>query len=350
MVSMILAMSGMGAIATGYPGADWIPANSANYTVDDRPNTLPIRWIVIHDIEGTAAGAIAWFQNPAAGGSAHYVVDYDASKYPNPVQMVRDEDIAWHAGNWAYNQRSIGIEHSGYAGQDLFTEWEYQTSAKLVAWLAKQYGVTVDHPSGIAPADPMSGSGIIGHDQVPDPNDPTKGGGKDHHWDPGSYWNWGHFMDLVKAYSGPALGSQYSAANCNSVMEAGREYVAWVEYLNNGSEGWAPGGSNPIRLGTWAPADRDSDFYAPGNWPDPHRPTDVDLATQSGSVGRFTFVMAAPHVANKTYTEGWRLIKKGYHGSGTRTYRGRSRSWTPPLQAPGRWSNRRTARSSILPG
>ena len=29
--------------------------------------------------------------------------------------MVAEQDIAWHAGNWDYNTRAIGIEHEGYA-------------------------------------------------------------------------------------------------------------------------------------------------------------------------------------------------------------------------------------------
>lgn len=311
-VMAVLVFAGMDASATGYPGADWIPADPANYTPSDRPdNGLTVRWVVIHDIEGTAAGAISWFQNPNAQASAHYIVDYDGSVYPNPVQMVRDEDIAWHAGNWAYNQRSIGIEHSGYAGQDLYTEWEYHTSAKLTAWLLRTYGVPPTHPSGIAPADPTSGSGIIGHDQVPDPNDPSKGGGSGHHTDPGPYWNWTHYMDLVRLYLGPPLNSTYSGENVTAVMEAGRQYVVWVEYLNTGWETWSPGGGTPVRLGTWMPADRDSEFYTPGNWPDPHRPTDVDTTTPPGSVGRFTFIMSAPHVAAGTYQEHWRLIREG---------------------------------------
>ena len=28
--------------------------------------------------------------------------------------MVPDEDIAWHAGYWPYNESSIGIEHEGF--------------------------------------------------------------------------------------------------------------------------------------------------------------------------------------------------------------------------------------------
>lgn len=69
--------------------------------------------IVIHfTSSGNLEGTIAWFQNPAAKASAHYVIDRDGSI----VQMVKDEDRAWHAGKSSLygrnnvNDFSIGIE------------------------------------------------------------------------------------------------------------------------------------------------------------------------------------------------------------------------------------------------
>ena len=180
-----------------YPGAVWIPANSSNFTDSDREGTdLEIRWIVIHDIEGDASACISWFQNPAAKASSHYVIGYDGKVY----QMVREKDTAWHAGNWDYNQHSIGIEHAGFADFSYFTDLEYRASARLVAYLIRKYNVTLLRPLGIAPADPIGGSGIIGHDQVPDPTDPSVGGGRSHHYDPGRYWNWTYYLSLVRAY------------------------------------------------------------------------------------------------------------------------------------------------------
>lgn len=180
-----------------YPGAQWAPADSSNYTVSDREEDgLRIRWIVIHDIEGTEASCINWFQDPAAEASSHYVVGYDGTVY----QMVAEKNIAWHAGNWDYNQHSIGIEHAGFADTNYFTDAEYRASAKLVAFLMRRYNMTLVRPSGIAPVNPEDGSGVIGHDQVPDPRDPQLGGGAGHHYDPGRYWNWTYYMSLVNEY------------------------------------------------------------------------------------------------------------------------------------------------------
>jgi N-acetyl-anhydromuramyl-L-alanine amidase AmpD len=187
----------IGPPSVDYPGAQWAPADSSNYTVSDREaNGLRIKWVVIHDIEGTEASCINWFQNPAAKASSHYVIGYDGTVY----QMVAEKDIAWHAGNWDYNQHSIGIEHAGFADNNYFTDAEYRASAKLVAFLIRRYNITLIRPSGIAPANSEDGSGVIGHDQVPDPGDPQLSGGAGHHYDPGRYWNWTYYMSLVKAY------------------------------------------------------------------------------------------------------------------------------------------------------
>lgn len=69
--------------------------------------------IVIHYTSGgSLSGSVSWFKNPKAKASAHYIISRDGEV----VQMVRDEDTAWHAGRseldgrpWV-NRFSIGIE------------------------------------------------------------------------------------------------------------------------------------------------------------------------------------------------------------------------------------------------
>ena len=70
---------------------------------------------------------------------------------------------------------------------------EYAASAKLVAWLVRRYDIPVDRKH------------IIGHSQVPDPNDPALFGGSDHHTDPGPHWRWGYYLNLVRQYAFPDL-------------------------------------------------------------------------------------------------------------------------------------------------
>ncbi len=178
-----------------YPAATWVPAASANYTVANRPHDYPVDMIVVHDIEGTAAAAISSFQNPARAGSAHYVVGYDGSV----TQMVQEKDVAWHAGNWDYNTRAIGIEHAGFACCADYTTAEYDASAHLIASICSRYGV------------PMDRAHVIGHNEVPDPTNPALGGGIDHHTDPGASWDWTTYISLAQQYaaqlpSPPRLG------------------------------------------------------------------------------------------------------------------------------------------------
>ena len=112
-----------------YGPAAWVPADPSNYSFANREHDYPINLIVIHDIEGDASTAIQLFQRPDFAASAHYVIGYDGSI----TQMVREHDIAWHAGNWDYNTRAIGIEHAGFASQNLYTTAEYNASAALAA-------------------------------------------------------------------------------------------------------------------------------------------------------------------------------------------------------------------------
>ncbi|MEA2280804.1 MAG: hypothetical protein QOK21_1411 [Solirubrobacteraceae bacterium] len=167
------------------PGTVWVPASSAIYNTANRPYDSAITRIVIHETQGSYASTVSWFQNPNAGGSAHFVV---RSSDGAITQMVHEKDVAWHSGNRTYNWSSIGIEHEGYVGDCSWnTDAMYRSSAQLVAELAAKYVIPVDRTH------------IIGHDEVPDPNHPGQYGGADHHTDPGSCWNWDYYLSLVRA-------------------------------------------------------------------------------------------------------------------------------------------------------
>lgn len=171
------------------PYVIWRPAARDNYTA----STLSrgIRYVVIHTIEGSAAGAISWFQNSSSNVSAHYVVSYGGTIY----QCVADKDIAWHAGNWYYNQHSIGIEHEGYAWRNYWTDAEYRASAAIARWICLTYGI------------PMDRTRIIGHNEVPYAT----------HTDPGPYFNWSYYMSLVRGGSSPPpTTSTLKAVQCTA--------------------------------------------------------------------------------------------------------------------------------------
>src|SRR5262245_31697554 len=156
-----------------YGPALWAPANSGNYTVANRESSHPINYVVIHTTQGSYAGTISWFQNPSSNVSAHYVI---RSSDGQVTQMVREKDIAFHAGNWTYNTQSVGIEHEGFVNNpSWYTDAMYRASAALTRNVCLKYGI------------PMTRSRIIGHNEVPGAT----------HTDPGPNWNWTFYMQLV---------------------------------------------------------------------------------------------------------------------------------------------------------
>jgi hypothetical protein len=161
------------------PGGD--PGNYGNYDKATRPSDLKINSIVIHDTEGSYAGTIATFQNPASFVSANYVIQ---SSTGDITEMVRPRNVAWAVGNWYDNTHSISIEHEGFAAQGSvwYTRAMYKASATLVRYLAHRFGVPLDRRH------------IIGHDHVPGPTDGLTAA---QHWDPGPFWNWTYYMALL---------------------------------------------------------------------------------------------------------------------------------------------------------
>lgn len=104
-------------------------------------NGTDIDHIVIHyttsrNLEGT----ISHFKHGDPRTSAHYIIGRDGAL----VQMVNDSDRAWHAGTTAMNARSIGIEHVAKRG-DKITPEQAKTSARLIAWLMREYDVARDN-------------------------------------------------------------------------------------------------------------------------------------------------------------------------------------------------------------
>ena len=46
---------------------------------------------------------------------------------------MSEKDIASHAGNWSYNQSSIGIKHEGYSNNSAwFTDTMFRSSGSLL--------------------------------------------------------------------------------------------------------------------------------------------------------------------------------------------------------------------------
>jgi hypothetical protein len=196
-----------------------------------------IRLIVIHVTDGSFLGTISWFRNPLARASANFVV----SRTGAIAELVPKRDIAWHAGNWAVNRESVGIEHEGVTGSPAgFTTAEYRASAHLVAYLVRTSFIPIDRQH------------IIGHSQVPDPNDPLLGGGIDNHSDPGPFWNWARYLRLVRRFAFPSVVRHVRLGVESSTLYQGQTVagtVPWrvrvkgpvkrVAFLVDGKERWS---------------------------------------------------------------------------------------------------------------
>ena len=199
----------------------WYAACSANYS-DYSRTAGDIDMIVIHTVQGSYSGCYAWFANCSAEASAQYVV---RSSDGQITQMVREADVAWHAGNWDVNERSVGIEHEGYVDDcSYYTDALYRGSAALTADIAARQGVSLDR------------SHIIGHDEVPDPYNPGQYGGSGHHTDPGDCWDWDYYMSLVSGGGGEVTGEILGFVRENDIYNSSGNLVGATVWIGETGE------------------------------------------------------------------------------------------------------------------
>ncbi|WP_326700735.1 amidase [Streptomyces sp. NBC_01754] len=200
-----------------YPSAQWVAAASANYAAG---RSAPVDKVVVHVTQGSYAGAISWFQNPASEVSSHYVV---RSSDGEITQMVRDKDTAYHARS--ANSSSLGIEHEGYVDDpSWFTDPMYRSSAALTAHLCDRYGIPKDRTH------------VIGHSEAP---------GNDH-TDPGANWDWTSYMRLVagEGAGGEADELSFDSYATQRTGSAGAQVKA-VQRLLNG-QGYEAGAEDGL--------------------------------------------------------------------------------------------------------
>ena len=171
----------MGAIRSG----KFVPAHPD--CVYERKSGIKIDRIVLHTMEGTLAGTVAFFQQGWEQRKVPTAAHYCIGRLGDVVQMVDDRKKALHAGN--YNSRSIGIEHEARIDSwptsirrppfavGEFPETMLAASAEVTRILCVKFGVPADREH------------IVGHNEVPGST----------HRDPGSGWPWDAYMALVTA-------------------------------------------------------------------------------------------------------------------------------------------------------
>lgn len=219
---------------------EWIPApyeefgegDYGNHDKADRPKAKSpsIDSIVIHDTEATWDTTLQLVQDPTYV-SWHYSL---RSSDGHIAQHVPLKDVGWHAGNWYVNATSVGLEHEGFlvSPDAWYTEAMYRTSSRLVRYLADRYDIPLDRQH------------ILGHDTVPGTTASTIAG---MHTDPGPYWDWAHYFEL--------LGKPFKAAGGRT---AGAVTIR-PDYASNqpvytgcvtAGQACAPHGSQAVRLHT----------------------------------------------------------------------------------------------------
>jgi N-acetyl-anhydromuramyl-L-alanine amidase AmpD len=150
-------------------------------------DTRGVSRVVIHITDGgpKVDGTVGWFLNPTRPNgdplpvSAHYVIGQNG----DVVQMVRNNDVAYHSGS--ANGDSIGIEHCArqpraFGPTDAGlppSVVQYEASAALVRWLCEGYGI------------PMDREHILGHAEADTRTTHTAC--------PNAVWDWDYYMELV---------------------------------------------------------------------------------------------------------------------------------------------------------
>ncbi|WP_209139600.1 MULTISPECIES: N-acetylmuramoyl-L-alanine amidase [Niastella] len=182
--------------STDYPPALWDQASTSNFTVGR--GGVAITNVTIHTTQGSYAGTISWFNNASAQVSAHYVV---RSSDGQITQMVLEKDKAWHARS--ANPYTIGIEHEGFveSGNTWYTDAMYNSSAALVRDICASNNID---GSTCFRGPATSGTNFLpitvrikGHQHYPDNT----------HTDPGIYWNWSRYADLINPPTAVTIAS-----------------------------------------------------------------------------------------------------------------------------------------------
>ncbi|GAA1605539.1 N-acetylmuramoyl-L-alanine amidase [Kribbella sancticallisti] len=217
---------------------EWLPApyqvtapgDYGNHDLADRPKTGKIDYIIVHDTEGGWQGTLNLVQDPTYVSWQYTMRSSDGYTW----QHVKSDDVAWHAGNWYVNMHSIGIEHEGIAAQGAtwYTEALYRNSARLVRYLAAKNNIPLDRAH------------IIGHDQIPGTLPTTVAG---MHWDPGPYWDWERYFDLLEA---PIYGHSVFPVKAGSIVTIKPGFADNVQVITgcNSDGTCTPQGSNFVYL------------------------------------------------------------------------------------------------------
>jgi hypothetical protein len=139
---------------------------------------------IIHITEGSDSQG--WLVG-GNGSSTHYLTWRDMTPRS---QHVSESDAAWTAGNREYNLRGKNVEAERRAG-DPWTDAQYKAFAATTYPIWQRDRIPLrrtERSRGLAEP------GLLGHADVPDPEDPRGWGGSTNHTDPGPRFNWDQYL------------------------------------------------------------------------------------------------------------------------------------------------------------
>jgi hypothetical protein len=222
---------------------EWIPApyeefgdgDYGNHDKGNRPASQDIDYIIVHDTEATWDVTLKLVQDPTYVSWQYSLRSSDG----HIAQHLSLRDVGWHAGNWFVNAKSVGLEHEGFltAPDSWYTEAMYRTSARLVRYLAQRYGIPLDRQH------------VLGHDNVPGTVTSTIRG---MHTDPGPYWDWAHYFQLLGRPFTPSAGPDAGVVTIRPDYSAHQPVYTGC---NKAGQACAPHGSGAVRLHTAPNAD-----------------------------------------------------------------------------------------------
>lgn len=133
--------------------------STAKFFTEATRTAEDIYLLILHSTSGTGSAddLVRYFARGEREASAHVIVDAAG----RVAWSVDAEDIAYHAGNWKVNTRSIGIELVGMAGQHTFPKPQLMALHRLMARLSHKFDLSllrvydyhdgrVDLPFGVA--------------------------------------------------------------------------------------------------------------------------------------------------------------------------------------------------------
>jgi len=178
-----------------------------------------ITHVTVHCTEGaTAKGAASWWQNAAAGGSAHVVIDDEFL-----IRAVNDADTAYHARG--VNAYSLGLEIVGFARWTR-DEWldhpeRLEEAARIHAGWCNAYAI---------PLVWSTRAGFHSHAGLP---------GNDH-TDPGDGFPWDAYVENVRSFlEGEPV--REGGRSLRLFLPNGKRYGGWTREESAGFDGPALG-------------------------------------------------------------------------------------------------------------